>query len=210
MTMTQNNGPKQTGSIFFPLPDGTGILYNLIGTANPPKPIGKVVREVPCKTSFTEVLPVENWLKKPQRFKVNFEIIKPEKPDPSTTIKGNDYIDVPGNGKKDYKLNYFAHKENTTIFKVVFKNEQTNEYCFYEMSFKSFKGSSLGTIDLTTQVRVPVSHSIKLENPLANMVTFNASCTNTTEVLIPSSLAIIGKGQVESIYSGTYLVSFNI
>ena len=46
MTMTQTNGPKHTGSIFFPLPDGTGILYNLSGTANPPKPIGKIVREV--------------------------------------------------------------------------------------------------------------------------------------------------------------------
>jgi hydrocephalus-inducing protein len=196
MTMTQTNGPKHTGSIFFPLPDGTGILYNLSGTANPPKPIGKIVREVPCKNAFIEILPVENWLKKPQRFKVIFEIIKPEKPDPSTTIKGNEYIDVPGNGKKDFKMNYYAHKENLTLFKVVFKNEQTNEYCFYEMSFKSLKGTSIGTIDLTTQVRIPVSHSIKLENPLANMITFNASCSNNTEVLIPSSLSIIGKGQV--------------
>ena len=142
------------------------------------------------------MLALENWLKKPQRFKVSFEITKPDKPDPSTTIKGHDYIDVPGNGKKDYKLNFYAHKEGVTLFKVVFKNESSNEYCFYDLGFKAVKGGSVGTIDLVTQVRVPISYSLKLENPLANTVTFNASCSNVTEVLIPPSLSITGKGQV--------------
>lgn len=197
MSMCGTDGKKHTGSIFFPLPDGTGLLYSLTGNANPPKPVGKINREVPCKTSFIEMLPIENWLKKPQRFKVAFEILKPEKPDPSTTVKGNDYIDVPGNGKKDYKLHYYSHKEGATLLRIVFKNEQTGEYCFYEIGFKSIKGGSVGTIDLVTQVRVPISYSIKLENPLTNMVTFNAVSTNNTEILIPTSLSIIGKGQVK-------------
>ena len=55
------------GTIFFPLPDGTGLLFNLVGTAEPPKPSGKVTRDVPCKTTYTEPLSVVNWLKKPQR-----------------------------------------------------------------------------------------------------------------------------------------------
>lgn len=194
MAMTTTD-KKHTGSVFFPLPDGTGLLYNLLGSANPPKPLGKIQKEVPCKTQFVEILSVENWLKKAQRFKVNFEITKPDKGDSSTTIKGHDYIDVPGNGKKEYKLNYFAHKEGVTLLRVVFKNEQSNEYCFYEMGFKAIKGGSIGTIDLVTQVRVPISYSLRLENPLANMVTFNATCTNSSEVLIPTSLSITGKGQ---------------
>ena len=70
MSMCGSDGKKHTGSIFFPLPDGTGLLYSLTGNANPPKPLGKISREGPCKTSFVETLPVENWLKKPQRFKV--------------------------------------------------------------------------------------------------------------------------------------------
>jgi hydrocephalus-inducing protein len=193
---TATSDKKHTGSVFFSLPDGTGLLYNLTGNANPPKPMGKIQKEIPCKTQYTEVLALENWLKKPQRFKVSFEITKPDKPDPSTTIKGHDYIDVPGNGKKDYKLNFYAHKEGVTLFKVVFKNESSNEYCFYDLGFKAVKGGSVGTIDLVTQVRVPISYSLKLENPLANTVTFNASCSNVTEVLIPPSLSITGKGQV--------------
>ena len=55
------------GTIFFPLPDGTGLLFNLVGTAEPPKPSGKVMRDVPCKTTYTEPLTIVNWLKKPQR-----------------------------------------------------------------------------------------------------------------------------------------------
>ncbi|CAF0787663.1 unnamed protein product [Brachionus calyciflorus] len=194
MTMTTNDR-KHTGSVFFPLPDGTGLFYNLIGTANSPKPVGKIQREVPCKTPYTEVLTIENWLKKPQRFKVNFEITKPDRPDPSTNIKGNDYIDVPGNGKKEYKLNYLAHKEGVTLLKVIFKNEQTNEYSYYEMGFKAIRASSIGNIDLVTQVRVPISYSLKLENPLQNAVTFSATCSNNSEILIPSNVTISSKSQ---------------
>ena len=46
------------------------------------------------------------------------ESIKPEKPDPATSFKGLDYIDVPSSAKKDYKINFFAHKEGTFSSKV--------------------------------------------------------------------------------------------
>ena len=55
------------GSVFFPLPDGQGLMYCVSGTAEPPKPNGKVSRDVPCKTTFVETLAVQNWLKKSQR-----------------------------------------------------------------------------------------------------------------------------------------------
>jgi len=55
------------GSVFFPLPDGQGLMYYVSGTAEAPKPNGKVTRDVPCKTTFTETLAVQNWLKKSQR-----------------------------------------------------------------------------------------------------------------------------------------------
>ena len=118
--------------------------------------------------------------------KINFKKLKK---------KGHDYIDIPGQAKKEYRLSFFAHKEGVTLLRVIFKNEQSGEFCFYELAFKAVKGGSVGTIDLVTQVRVPVSHSLKLDNPLANIVTFVASCTNALEVLTPTSLALPGKGQ---------------
>lgn len=53
------------------------------------------------------------------RFRVITELLKPEKPDPGTTFKGLDYIDIPSSGKKDYKINFFAHREGTFSVKVL-------------------------------------------------------------------------------------------
>ena len=67
LTMTAE-GKKHSGSIFFPLPDGSGLLYNLQGTAEAPKVSAKISREIPCKTPYVEMLNVTNWLSKPQRY----------------------------------------------------------------------------------------------------------------------------------------------
>lgn len=49
-------------------------------------------------------------------------MLKPDKPDSATTLKGLDYIDVPGLSKREYRLNFFAHKEGTFSAKVRNKN----------------------------------------------------------------------------------------
>jgi hydrocephalus-inducing protein len=41
--MTKKNGSDvdtHKGSLFFPLPNGTALLYKLVGTANEPEPEG--------------------------------------------------------------------------------------------------------------------------------------------------------------------------
>lgn len=52
------------------------------------------------------------------RFRVKIEAMRPDKFDVGTTVKGLDYIDVPPNGKRDYKVNFYAHKEGITTCKV--------------------------------------------------------------------------------------------
>lgn len=49
---------------------------------------------------------------------MTIEMLKPEKADPATTLKGLEYADVPGFSKKEYKLNFYAHKEGTFSAKV--------------------------------------------------------------------------------------------
>ena len=109
---------KHYGSIFFPQPDGTGILYNLQGTAEPPKHAGAITQEIPCKTFHTELLPVENWLRRPQRFRVDVHMVRPEKLDRSVSLYGLDYIDLPALGKRDYKLHFHSYKECSILAKV--------------------------------------------------------------------------------------------
>ncbi|XP_033924894.1 hydrocephalus-inducing protein homolog [Melopsittacus undulatus] len=66
LTMSSEN-KKHQGSIFFPLPDGTGLRYHLEGTAEAPRCSGAISRQVPCRKCHTELIPVSNWLHRPQR-----------------------------------------------------------------------------------------------------------------------------------------------
>ncbi|XP_014668502.1 PREDICTED: LOW QUALITY PROTEIN: hydrocephalus-inducing protein homolog [Priapulus caudatus] len=186
LTMTTID-KKHAGSIFFPLPDGNGLLYNVSGLADQPRCSGKIQREVPCKTSYTELLRVHNWLSRAQRFKVTIESQKLERLE-STTIKGLDYIDVPGNSK-DYKLNFYAYKEGTATVKVMFRNEKTGEYQWYEVSFRATRPGYIGTVQLSTAARRGLAHALTLENPLPGTSTFTASCA-LPEVLMPAQLSV--------------------
>ena len=193
VTMTLE-GKKHTGSIFFALPDGQGLLYTVTGTADPPKVAGRIQREVPFKTQFVEVLQVENWLKRPQRFKMKLEMIKPDRLDAGTTIKGLEYVDVPGLVKKDYRLTFYAYKEATYLVKVSFINEDTNEYQFYEIQFKSVRGSALQTIRLTTPVRMATSHSLLISNPLPAEISMSVTAS-VSDLQFPSQLVLPAKSE---------------
>ncbi|XP_069312434.1 hydrocephalus-inducing protein homolog [Eulemur rufifrons] len=180
---------KHQGTLFFPLPDGTGWLYALHGTAELPKAVANIYREVPCKTPYTELLPITNWLNKPQRFRVIVEMLKPEKPDLSVTMKGLDYIDVLSGSKKDYKLNFFAYKEGVYTAKVIFRNEVTNEFLYYTVSFRVIPSGIMKTIEMVTPVRQSASASIKVENPLPYSVTVSAEC-RLPDMSLPSQFAV--------------------
>lgn len=119
---------KHQGSIFFPQPDGTGLLYNLQGTTEAPKHVAAITQEIPCKTAHTELLPVENWLRRPQRFRVTIDMIRPEKLDRSVSLDGLEYIDVPALGKRDYQLHFYSFKECTILAKVRFCIKQTSMF----------------------------------------------------------------------------------
>ncbi len=58
------------GSLFFALPDGGSLIFELIGISLPPTSSGDISKKIPCKVNHVEELTVKNWLKVPQRFKV--------------------------------------------------------------------------------------------------------------------------------------------
>ena len=72
---------------------------------------------------------------------------------------------------------------------VIFKNEQTGEYIFYNVTFKSTPPGIIGRIDLTSQVRKGVSDTITISNPLPTPVVIT---TNTTvpDIALPSTFTI--------------------
>ncbi|XP_048966657.1 hydrocephalus-inducing protein homolog isoform X2 [Canis lupus dingo] len=180
---------KHQGTLFFPLPDGTGWLYMLHGVSELPKAVANIYREVPCKTPYMELLPINNWLNKPQRFRVIVEMVKPERPDLSVTLKGLDYIDVLSGSKKDYKLNFFSHKEGLYSAKVIFRNEVTSEFLYYMVSFRVIPSGVIRTIEMVSPVRQSTSASIKVENPLPYSVTFSTDC-RVPDISLPSQFVV--------------------
>lgn len=54
----------------------------------------------------------------------------------------------------------------------------TEEYMFCEISLNVVQCKPLETITLSTCLRIPVKHIIKLENPIKTHVTFNISSNN--------------------------------
>lgn len=52
------------------------------------------------------------------RFHVLMEILKPDKPDATVSLKGLEYIDVPALAKRDYKMSFFTYREGQYNTKV--------------------------------------------------------------------------------------------
>merc|ERR1712159_277173 len=190
LTMTLEK--KHTGNIFFPLPDGTGLLYSLIGNADQPKFAGTFTEEVPCKTHITKLLQVENWLTRSQRFKVTIDPIKPDKLDNSIRLPDKqEYIDVGPNETCDYKLNFYAYKDTTCTLKVSFKNEKTGEFLFYSVTFKAVQrpDNILESIKLTCPVRRSIQKKIILKNPLPYQLTFTTEC-KVGDIYLPPTVNV--------------------
>eukprot|EP00960_Hanusia_phi_P024729 728453-Hanusia_phi.AAC.1 len=183
--------PKvHTGSLFFPLPNGTAVLFKLEGQAMAPEEAGSIEKEVQCKASHREPLAVKNWMNRPQRFTVRIE---PE-PQGTTTLKGASYIDVPANAERTYTLSFHTFVEGSTSARVTFTSEETGEYVFYNVSFLAQATKILGSFDLRTQVRQPRELEINLANPLKETVTMAASC-DSSDVILKSEYQLRESGE---------------
>ncbi|XP_024138466.1 hydrocephalus-inducing protein homolog isoform X3 [Oryzias melastigma] len=193
LTMTTEE-KKHLGSIFFSFPDGRGMLYSLQGTADPPRAEDSIVREITAKAPHTELLHVNNWLPRQQRFHVLLEMVKPEKHDATVSLKGPCYIDVPALSKRSYRMCFYAHREGQYNAKVTFRNKVTGEFLFYLVTFKLTPPGVLSTVELLTAARRTVSGSVTLENPLSTPICFTSEC-KCSDIFAPSQITVQGKSK---------------
>lgn len=137
LTMTKNDQvaeikeERHTGHLFFPLPDGSALLYNLSGQSLPPNP--EKTFDINCKAKQThiQVIPIKNWLKQLQRFKITWQT---EPQDKAVFISGANTFDVAAQAEKDYKLSLYALKQTNSKITITFKNEKTYEYLQYKIN----------------------------------------------------------------------------
>lgn len=184
------------GGLFFPLPNGTALLYNLIGTANEPEAEGNLTETVVAKKAKNVMVPIKNWSRESQRFSAKWEVEGDE--DPALFIRGAKTFDVGGSSTKDYKLNFLSLKTGSYKFKVTFKAEKTGEYAYFNVDVTVEEPDQVQTIELASQVREEVSALINIENPTdVEVVIPNTEfvCDNEYIEITPASLTVPPKSE---------------
>jgi len=162
---------KHKGSIFIPLPDGTALLYKLEGTASAPNPCETIKLEAASKKAHTIRVPVTNWLKQPQRFKVELKVESTVEVDEELVLSSLDTMDVPPLKTKDFKVVYHPFKPGDTKAHLKFTNEETLEYLEYAMELKAGQAGDTPEIKLDAICRQQFTHHVPIENPFNSEVT---------------------------------------
>jgi hypothetical protein len=83
--------------LFFPIPDGSAILYKLSGKSLSPLPIQTLDFTLKAKKSGSLSIPIKNWLKNSQRFNV---FIKFEVSDKFVFVNAATSFDIPSDATK--------------------------------------------------------------------------------------------------------------
>lgn len=107
------------GSLFFPLPNGTAMLYNLKGIATPPEAEQAFVETISAKKQRNFIVQVKNWARQTQRFNASWDIEGENQP--GLFIRGAKTFDIAGESHKDYKLNFLALRAGVYKFTTTFK-----------------------------------------------------------------------------------------
>ncbi len=151
------------GSLFIALPDGSGVLHSLRGTATAPPAEDNLKFDFPAKQAYSFVIPVRNWLQSTQRFSVSWSGVPA-----AATMRSARSIDVPGLATREHKMTFFAYTAGLVDAVVTFTNESTGEYLLFNVQLTASQPPVLDTVAMQAVLRQAVQHTIVVENPLAS------------------------------------------
>ena len=196
LTMTVNpkapkiKEEKHEGKLFFPLPDGSALMYNLVGKSLPPTATETSTLAMKAKTEIVHTINLKNWLKETQRFNVICDL---DTKDDSIIINGANTIDVPAEGTKLYKLTLNALKQSLNKLTVTFRNPHTDEFIFYVISLNVGAPDPIETFEMNAMVRDTFKRAIQIPNLLDRPVEIKKEhifVDNDTIILSPQSFTI--------------------
>lgn len=144
-----------TGSLFFPLPNGSALLYQLIGISTEPDIEDTIEKTVTARNFNNIVIPVRNWSRETQRFKADLQVDGED--DPGLFKRGAEVFDISGGTSKDYKLNFMAMRAGVYKLTCTFKVEKTQEYVYYKVNVTVVDSEEVETIDLFSPIRESIS-----------------------------------------------------
>lgn len=177
LTMTENKEAPEIktkihqASLFFPIPDGTALMYKLSGRSSPAPALETYDLNTKAKKNLVHLIPIKNWLKTSQRFNVSWVFEAEEK---SVFINAATIFDVAGSSNKDYKLSVYALKACNVKFTLFFRNPATHEFISFKINLTVTPADAMANIELSSLVRETTHKLITLENPLPNPIEIKA------------------------------------
>ncbi|DAZ93738.1 TPA: hypothetical protein N0F65_007364 [Lagenidium giganteum] len=168
LTMTKQSEDDEArpdlhrGSIFFAIPDGSALLYNVVGKAFAPASSGTLTLSASAKKALPISIPIKNWLKAPQTFTVAIE--KPADKE-SLQIQGPTSMTLYGGATRNYNLKFFSYTEGSATARVRFTNPDNGEYLFYDLAVTVAEAAEVETLHFEAPVRQSLKKVITIENP---------------------------------------------
>ncbi|KAF1329814.1 hypothetical protein FI667_g5469, partial [Globisporangium splendens] len=159
---THHHPEKLEGSIFFAIPDGTALLYNVFGKATAPASAGTINVSTPAKKTLPIAVPMKNWLKIAQTFDV--AVSKPNGSE-SVRAQGPSSITVQGYATRNYNLKFFSYTEGVTALALRFMNPENGEYVVYDVNVTVTQATEIETVQFEAPVRQSLKKTIAIENP---------------------------------------------
>ncbi|XP_049866429.1 hydrocephalus-inducing protein homolog [Pectinophora gossypiella] len=169
---------KHEGKVLFSPLGESALFVLLIGAAVHPDPNGVYNINVPAKKSHTEYLPVYNITEKPETYAVMTELVKvvPDKFEGYYEIKCPETVKVWGEATATCQWTYICFEPCEMILKVMFVNEKTREYQFYEVNVQVTPSQIVATLKFVSRARESVQQEVKVANPLQQEAVFNIKC----------------------------------
>jgi hypothetical protein len=150
------------GSVFLAIPDGSALLYNVLGKASAPLPAAPLALSTAAKKTLSISLPIQNWLKTPQTLAV--EIQKPPGNE-SVVVQGPSSILLHAGVTRSYNMKFFCYTEGTVSLCVRLVNQESGEYLTQDVNVAVSKAVDVDTLYFEAPVRQSVKKAVAIENP---------------------------------------------
>ncbi|XP_053606917.1 hydrocephalus-inducing protein homolog isoform X2 [Plodia interpunctella] len=170
-------GKHECQVLFSPLGE-SALFVNLVGVSQHPNPNGNISVTVPAKEFHTEELVVYNITEFPETYVVSTEIMKlvPDKFEGRFEIVHPETIKVWGEAAAICRLKYVCYEECEMQLKVLFINEDTREYQFYNLTMLVTASPLVDTLTFVARAREIFRKELTVTNPLSEESTFSVKC----------------------------------
>ncbi|XP_038212242.1 hydrocephalus-inducing protein-like [Zerene cesonia] len=167
-------GKHEAQILYSPLGE-SALFVQMVGAATHPNPNGTINISVAAKDFHTEELFVYNITEFPESYLVSTEIVKiiPEKFEGYYEIHHPDTVKVWGEAAATCRWTFVCYEECEIQAKVLFVNEDTREYQFYNIVVTVTPSKIVDTLTFTSRARESVQRELVIKNPLSSDAEFH-------------------------------------